>query len=176
MNQTKHITRKILIFVNLVIAAGALILKIIDPIVVSYTEDIRKADILNFTVFTPVIMIILSILIYRSLKPVRTLSDAGQNLSPEQVQELRTAAFNLPIKILSQFIIVILSIVAFVALGVDAVLFKFYPFYKRFISMGLIWAYAISSSLAVYVYSKRLVVPILRSTSGSAEDRAYCLT
>ncbi|MFA4828917.1 MAG: ATP-binding protein [Thermodesulfovibrionales bacterium] len=173
MDKKRHITRKILLAVNLVMVFGAMILKIVNPVVVSYTDEIRRADIINFTLFTPVIMIILSLLLYRSLKPVRALYETGRDLSLQQLQELRTAAFNLPVKTLFLFNLVTLSIVAFVALGVDAVFFKFYPFYKRLISMGLIWTYTICSSLAVYAYAKQLMVPILRMTSGAAGDEGY---
>jgi signal transduction histidine kinase len=171
MRETRQTARNILILVNAVIASGAFILKIVNPIVVNYTEEIRKADLLNFLVFTPVIMIILSLLLYRTLQPVVRLSALGGTMDHEQAQELRTAAFNLPLKVLFLFNLVILSIVGFVALGFDAVFFPFYPFYKRVISMGLIWSYTVCSSLAVYVYVKRRMVPILRSTSGLAADK-----
>jgi hypothetical protein len=138
--------------VNAVIASGAFILKIANPIVVSYTDEIRKADLFNFLVFTPIIMIILSLLLNRTLRPVVSLTALGDALTREQTQELRTAAFNLPLKVLFLFNLVILSIVALVALVFDAAVFPFYPFYKRFISMGLIWSYTICSSLSVYVY------------------------
>ncbi len=170
MQHTKQTARNILIMVNAVIASGAIILKIVDPIVVSYTEEIRKADLLNFLVFAPIIMVILSFLLYRALDPVVRLSGLGVTMNREQAQELRTAAFNLPLKVLFLFNLIILSIVGFVALGFDAVFFPFYPFYKRFISMGLIWSYTICSSMAVYVYVKRRMVPVLRSTSGLAAD------
>jgi PAS domain S-box-containing protein len=171
MRETRQTARNILILVNAVIASGAFILKIVDPIVVSYTEDIRKADLFNFLVFTPMIMIILSLLLHRTLQPIVRLSALGGTMDHEQAQELRTAAFNLPLKVLFLFNLVILSIVGFVALGFDAVFFPFYPFYKRVISMGLIWSYTVCSSLAVYVYVKRRMVPILRNTSGLAADK-----
>ena len=173
MGETKQTVRNILVMVNAVIASGSFLLKIVDPIVVRYTEEIRKADLLNFLVFTPIIMVVLSLLLYRTLQPIVRLSAFGEAMSREQAQELRTAAFNLPLKVLFLFNLVILSIVAFVALGFDAKFFPFYPFYKRFISMGLIWSYTICSSLAVYVYVKHRMVPVLRSTSGLAADKGY---
>lgn len=173
MNEKRHITRKILIFVNIVIVIGAFVLKIIDPIVVSYTDEIRKADFLNFTLFGPLIMLTTSIWIYRSLRPVRTLYEKGGGLSVLQVQELRAAVLNLPLKIVFQFGIVVLSYIAFVALVVDAICFKFYPFYKRFISMGLMWSYTINMMPVVYFYAKRQMLPILRITSGRAEDKGH---
>jgi len=173
MNERRHITRKILIFVNIVIVIGALVLKIIDPIVVSYTDEIRQADFLNFTLFGPIIMLLASVWIYRSLRPVRTLLGQDRDLNIKEIQELRTAALNLPLKIAFQFNVVVLSVIAFVALGFDAVFFKFYPFYKRLVSMALMWSYTINSSLVVYVYTKRLMLPILRSTSGIAEDKGH---
>jgi PAS domain S-box-containing protein len=170
MSETRQTARNILILVNAVIASGAFFLKIADPIVVSYTEEIRKADLFNFLVFTPLIMIILSLLLYRTLQPIVRLSSLGGSMNHEQAQELRTAAFNLPLKVLFLFNLIILSIVGLVALGYDAVFYPFYPLYKRIISMGLIWSYTVCSSLAVYVYVKRRMVPILRSTSGLADD------
>ncbi len=156
--------------VNAVIASGAFILKVVDPIVVNYTDEIRAADLFNFIVFTPVIMIILTGLLYRTMHPVVRLTALGNCPSPEQARELRAAAFNLPIKTLLLFNLVILSGVAFVALVFDAVFYPFYPLYKRVISMGLIWSYTVCSSFAVYVYVKRRMVPILQYTSGLAPD------
>ncbi len=170
MPETRHIARNILIMVNAVIASGAFFLKILDPIVVRYTEEIRAADLFNFLVFTPIIMVVLTFLLHRAMRPIVRLTSLGGELSPAQAQELRTAAFNLPVKILFLFNLIILSGVAFVALGFDAVLYPFYPLYKRVISMGLIWTYTVCSSLAVYVYVKRRMVPILRATSGRAAD------
>jgi class 3 adenylate cyclase len=171
MHDTKHTARNILLLVNAIIVSGAFLLKIADPIVVNYTEEIRKADFLNFTVFSPVIMVILTLLLRRQLAPLVRLSALGAALDREQAQELRSAAFSLPLRVLFLFNAVILSIVALVALGFDAAYFPFYPLYKRIISMGLIWSYTVCSSLAVYVYVKRSMVPILRSTSGLAADK-----
>jgi PAS domain S-box-containing protein len=170
MQETKQTVRNVLIAVNAVIVSGSFILKVADPIVVSYTEEIRKADLFNFIFFTPIIMVIISFLLYRAMRPLTRLT-ALDSLTFEQAQELRTAAFNMPAKVLFLFNLVILSTVGFVALGFDAVVFPFYPFYKRLISMGLIWAYTICSSLAVYVYVKRHMAPILRRTSGLADDK-----
>jgi PAS domain S-box-containing protein len=173
MHETKQSARNILILVNAIIASGSVVLKIIDPIVVSYTEDIRSADLLNFLVFTPIIMIVLSLLLHRAFRPIVLLSALGTAMTSQQAGELRTAAFNLPLRVLFLFNLVILSIVAFVALGFDALVFPFYPFYKRLISMGLIWSYTVCSSLVVYVYVKRRMAPILRATSGLAADAGY---
>ncbi len=170
MRETRHAVRNILIMVNAVIASGAFILKIVDPIVVNYTDEIRAADLFNFIVFTPVIMVVLTGLLYRTMQPLIRLTALGNCPSPEQARELRTAAFNLPIRTLFLFNLVILSGVAFVALVFDAVFYPFYPLYKRVISMGLIWSYTVCSSFAVYVYVKRRMVPILRNTSGLAPD------
>lgn len=171
MSDMRRITRKILVFINVVIAIGAVLLKLINPYIVGYSDEIEKADILNFTIGTPVLMLLVSYVVHRILTPVRTA--ISQDAGKEQVQQLRTAAFNLPVKIAFCFCAISLSWVGFIAMGADAVLFKFYPFYKRLLSMGLIWSYTISLSLAVYVYAKRLMVPILRSTSGIAEDMGY---
>jgi PAS domain S-box-containing protein len=171
MRRTKHTAWNILILVNAVIGSGAFLLKIADPVVVSYTEEIRKADLFNFLVFTPIIMVVLTLLLRRELAPLVRLSALGDSLDREQTRELRSAAFSLPVRVLFLFNAVILSIVALVALGFDAAAFPFYPLYKRLISMGLIWSYTICSSLAVYVYVKRRMVPILRSTPGPAADR-----
>ena len=145
MRKTKQSARNILIILNAIIASGSFILKIADPIVVSYTEDIRKADLFNFLVFTPIIMIILSLLLRRTMEPLVRLSALGGNMDREQAQEIRSAAFHLPLKSLILFNAVILPIVAFVALGFDAMVFHFYPLYKRIVSMGLIWSYTICS-------------------------------
>ncbi len=170
MRETRHAVRNILIMVNAVIASGAFILKIVDPVVVNYTEEIRAADLFNFIVFTPVIMAVLTYLLYRTMQPIVRLTSLGDCPSPAQALELRTAAVNLPIKTFFVFNLVILSGVAFVALVFDAVFYSFYPLYKRVISMGLIWSYTVCSSFAVYVYVKRSMVPILRGTSGLAPD------
>lgn len=172
MVKGKNICRDILLFINLVIVSGAIILKIADPLVVDYTEAIRKADFLNFTIFTPIIMAALSILVYRSLKPIRAFYRPDSK-EPGHLQEIRTAAFNLPLKITGQFLLIILSGVAFVALGVDSYWFKFYPLSERLLSMGLIWAYTICASLAVYVYARHKMVIILKATSGSAGDIGF---
>lgn len=170
----RNISLDILVFINLLIVAGAVILKFINPFVVNYTEAIKKSDIINFTSFVPVILVILSTIVYRSLKPIKALAEVDK-LGPRQLQEIRTAAFNLPTKITVQFLVVIFSIVAFVALVVDAIFFRFYPFLDRLVSMGLIWAYAICSSLVVFVYTRQKMVPILRATSGVAEDKGLRL-
>ncbi len=170
MRETRHAVRDILIMVNAVIASGAFILKIVDPIVVNYTDEIRAADLFNFVVFTPVIMVVLTFLLHRTMQPIVRLTALGSCPSPAQARELRTAAFNLPFNTLILFNLVILSGVAFVALVFDAVFYPFYPLYKRVISMGLIWFYTVCSSFAVYVYVKRRMVPILRFTSGLAPD------
>ncbi len=170
MRETRNAVRNILVMVNAVIASGAFILKIVDPIVVSYTDEIRAADLFNFVVFTPLIMVMLTGLLYRTMRPLFRLTEFGECPSPAQALEIRTAAFNLPFKTFLLFNIVILSGVAFVALVFDAVFYPFYPLYKRVISMGLIWSYTVCSSFAVYVYVKRRMVPILRSTSGLAPD------
>jgi two-component system sensor histidine kinase UhpB len=169
MRETRNAVRNILVIVNAVIASGAFILKIVDPIVVRYTDEIRAADLFNFVVFTPIIMVVLTGLLYRTMQPLLRLRALGCP-SPAQALELRTAAFNLPLKTFILFNLVILSGVAFVALVFDAVFYPFYPLYKRVISMGLIWSYTVCSSFAVYVYIKRRMVPILRNTSGLAPD------
>ncbi len=171
----KYISLEILVFINLIIVLGAVILKALNPLVVNfYTEAIRKADILNYLLFTPIIMVVLTILVYRSLKPIRAFAQAD-TLRPEQLQEIRTAAFNLPFKITAQFLIVILSIVAFAALVWDAFVFNFFPLLDRLLSMGLIWAYTICSSLATFIYLKFKMTHLLRATSGVAKDKGFRL-
>ncbi len=170
MDKIKYAIRKILIFINLTIASGSLILKIIDPIVVSYTEDIKKADIINFSIFTPLIMIILSLWVYKTIKPVIDHAGQIQNLSAIEVNALRRKTFNLPIVVAGQFLLVILSIVGFVAIPWDGYFYPFYPLYKRIISMFLIWSYTICMSMAVYIYTKQKLSPVLRMTSGVLND------
>ncbi|MEW5802553.1 MAG: ATP-binding protein [bacterium] len=149
-----------------------MILKVADPLMVDYTKAIRRADFLNFVIFTPIIMAVLSVLVYRSFKPIRAFT-RSDIVEPGQLQEVRTAAFNLPLKIAGQFLLVILSGVAFVALGVDTYFFKFYPLSERFLSMVLIWTYTICSSLAVYVYTRHKMIDILKATSDTAEDIGF---
>ncbi|MGA1875429.1 MAG: hypothetical protein ACMUIA_07465 [bacterium] len=136
---------------------------------VDYTEAIKRADLLNFVIFTPIIMAIISLLVWRSLKPIRAFVRSDIR-SPAQLQEIRTAAFNLPLKITGQVLLVTLSMVAFVALFVDSYVFKFYPLSERALSMAIIWAYAISNSLLIYVYTRHNMVDILKATSGTAGD------
>lgn len=172
MDNSKRITRNIILFANGMIAVGSVILKLINPIVVSYTDEIRRADYINFTVFTPMIMIIVSFILYRTLKPLRVPFQSVAKFTQKQKQDLRTAALNIPLRIITQFNIVILSIVAFVALIVDHFIFPFYPFYKRLISMGLIWSYTICTSFLVYAYAKKLVLPLLRISLNKTKEKA----
>ncbi len=172
IKREKNISLEILVVIDLLIISGALILKFLNPFVVNYTEAIKKADIFNFLFFGPIIVTILSIIIYRSLKPIRTFTKA-EKPGLDQLMEIRKAAFDMPLKITVQFLVVILSIVAFAAFGWDAFFFKFYPFLDRLVSMGLIWAYTICTSLVVFVYIKSKMIPVLRATSGIAEDKGF---
>jgi len=163
IKREKNISLEILVVINLLIISGAIILKFLNPFVVNYTEAIKQADIINFLFFGPVIVTILSIIIYRSLKPIRTFTKA-ENPGLDQLMEIRKAM---------QFLVVILSIVAFAAFGWDAFFFRFYPFLDRLVSTGLIWAYTICTSLVVFVYIKSKMIPILRATSGIVEDKGF---
>jgi len=169
-----NISVEILVFINLLIVTGAVILKFINPFIINYTESIKKADILNFVIFGPIIIVTISAMVYRSLKPIRAFAKVDK-LLPKQLQEIRTAAFNLPPKITVQFLAVILSFVAFAAFVIDSIVFKFFPFLDRLVSVGLIWAYTICSSLVVFVYTRQKMVPILRATSGVGEDKGFRL-
>jgi PAS domain S-box-containing protein len=168
----ENISWKILLFINLLIVAGAIIVKVADPLMADYTEAIRKADFLNFVIFTPIIMAVLSILVYRSLKPIRAFT-RSDIMEPGQLQEIRTASFNLPLKITEQLLLIVISGVAFVGFGVDSYFFKFYPLSERFLSMSLIWTFTICTSLAVYVYTRHKMIDILKATSGTAEDIGF---